>query len=85
MSILNYNGEEYLEAYLPSVQTSSQKYNVETWVIDNASTDGSVPFIKEWFPEIHLVELSKNYGFAEGYNKGNKDISSKYTVFSIPM
>jgi riboflavin kinase/FMN adenylyltransferase len=81
VSILNYNGEEYLEAYLPSVQTSCQKYTVDTWVIDNASTDGSVAFLKEWFPEIHLVELSKNYGFAEGYNKGNKDITSKYTVF----
>ena len=49
VSILNYNGEEYLEAYLPSVQTSSQKYNVETWVIDNASTDGLYPSSKSGF------------------------------------
>lgn len=81
ISILNYNGEEYLESYLPSVQSSSEKYKIDTWVVDNASTDGSIPFLKEWFPEIRLVELSQNYGFAEGYNKGNKDIKSKYTVF----
>ncbi|MBK9687896.1 MAG: glycosyltransferase [Saprospiraceae bacterium] len=37
-------------------------------------------FLKEWFPEIKLVELSKNYGFADGYNKGNREIKTKYTV-----
>ncbi|HRG21389.1 MAG TPA: bifunctional riboflavin kinase/FAD synthetase [Saprospiraceae bacterium] len=79
LSILNYNGEEYLEAYLPSVLKSSA-YPLDLVVVDNASTDDSRLFLKEWFPEIKLVELSKNYGFADGYNKGNREIKTKYTV-----
>lgn len=79
ISILNFNGEEYIESYLPSVLNSSSK-SFDIRIIDNKSTDNSVNFIKEWYPEINLVELSKNYGFADGYNKGNKGIISKYTV-----
>ncbi len=79
IAILNYNGANYLEAYLPQVLFSSiQPINVT--VIDNASTDESVSYIKEWHPEIQIIELTKNHGFAEGYNRGMEYIDSKYTV-----
>ncbi len=80
IAILNYNGVELLEAYLPMMSYSSSKYNVDIVVIDNHSDDMSVDFVKEWYPEIKVIELTKNYGFAEGYNKGLKDIKTEYVA-----
>ena len=79
IAILNYNGEELLESYLPSVDGSTI-LDHEILIIDNASTDDSVEYIKEWHPEVRIVELQKNHGFAEGYNIGMSDVKSKYTV-----
>ncbi|MBK9734995.1 MAG: bifunctional riboflavin kinase/FAD synthetase [Saprospiraceae bacterium] len=78
--ILNFNGLELLESYLPMLDYSSSKYEFNIVVIDNKSTDDSVAYIREWHPEIEIVELSKNYGFAEGYNKGLKDVITEYIV-----
>lgn len=79
VAILNYNGEHYLESYLPSVLYSSSALTNYS-VIDNASTDDSIQYLEEWHPEIEIISLTKNYGFAEGYNKGLKKVDSKYTV-----
>lgn len=48
----------------------------EIYVIDNASTDESVSFLKKYFPDVKLVINQKNYGFAGGYNEGLKHISA---------
>ena len=79
VAILNYNGEHYLESYLPSVLYSSAALTNYA-VIDNASTDDSIQYLEDWHPEVEIVNLTKNYGFAEGYNKGLKNINTKYTV-----
>ncbi len=78
IAILNYNGVEHLETFLPSV-TQAVTSHCKVCVIDNASTDDSVSFISEWYPEIEIIQLHKNYGFADGYNKGLKDIETEYT------
>ncbi len=80
IAILNFNGVEHLESYLPNVLLSSHSEDVELVVIDNASSDESVKYIKEWHPEIKLIHLSKNYGFAEGYNRGIKLLDNEYIV-----
>lgn len=80
IAILNYNGVELLEAYLPMMGYSSSKYNVDIVIIDNHSDDMSIEFVKEWYPEIKVIELTKNYGFAEGYNKGLKNIDTEYVA-----
>lgn len=80
IAILNYNGSELLESYLPMIEYSSTKYDVDVMVIDNKSEDLSVDYIKEWHPEINVIELTKNYGFAGGYNKGLKDVTTDYVV-----
>lgn len=77
VAILNYNTVNHLENYLPSTSFSS-KNSFSTVVIDNASNDGSQAYISEWHPEIELVQLDKNYGFAGGYNQGLKNVQSKY-------
>lgn len=79
IAILNYNGVEYLEAYLPSVVEAAPD-DSEIVVIDNASTDESVAFLEEWYPDIRIVNLYRNYGFAGGYNKGMIDVDSEFTL-----
>ncbi len=80
IAVLNYNGVEMLESYLPKMLYSASTVDYNVVVIDNNSDDNSVEFVKEWYPEIEVVELSKNYGFAEGYNKGLKDVNTEFTV-----
>ncbi len=80
IAVLNYNGVELLESYLPMMEYSSSKYEFEILVIDNHSDDLSVDFVKEWYPEIKIAELSKNYGYAKGYNKGLRDVQTEYVV-----
>ena len=75
--ILNWNGQKMLEQYLPSVIQNS-KDEATVYVADNASTDQSMAMLKERFPEVKLIQLEKNWGFAEGYNKALKQIEADY-------
>ena len=77
--ILNWNGKKFLEQFLPNVLTTSYK-NFELIIIDNGSSDESVPFLKDFYPSIRLIELPKNLGFAGGYNEGLKQIDTDYYV-----
>lgn len=67
--ILNWNGKQQLEKYLPHVieYTAIDKY--EIYVADNGSTDNSILFLSQFYPEIKIIRLDKNYGFAGGYNR----------------
>lgn len=64
--ILNWNGRQLLEEFLPSVAQHSPEANI--YVADNASTDDSVDFLKENYPQIRLILNSENGGYAKGYN-----------------
>ncbi len=75
--ILNWNGAEMLRQYLPSVLEYSRDEAV-VYVADNASTDESVTLLKEQFPEVKLILLEKNWGFAEGYNKALEQVDAEY-------
>ena len=78
VAILNYNGEEMLGRFLPSVLQNSPGARIV--VADNASTDGSVAFMKEHFPGVELILLDRNYGFAEGYNRVIEHIGTEYVL-----
>ena len=67
--ILNYNGEKLFPIFLPSVVQYSTTNFTEIIIADNASTDNSVDYLKENYPQIRRIELAQNYGFAEGYNQ----------------
>lgn len=75
--ILNWNGANMLRQYLPSVLKYSRDEAV-VYVADNASTDESVTLLKERFPEVRLILLEKNWGFAEGYNKALAQVDAEY-------
>lgn len=58
-----------MRRYLPSVLRCSTMEGVEVVVADNASTDDSVEMLRRDFPQVRLIQLDQNYGFAEGYNR----------------
>ncbi len=65
--ILNWNGEKLLEQFLPSMVNFSAN-EAAIYVADNASTDASIAFVKEFFPSVNIVENVVNGGYAKGYN-----------------
>lgn len=77
--ILNWNGKQLLSDFLPGV-IKSQYPNLQLVVGDNASTDGSVEYVRANFPEIQVIVNTHNYGFAEGYNRILKQVSADYYV-----
>ena len=70
--ILNWNGEEMLRRFLPSVIEHSPE--AEVVVADNGSSDGSLKLMAEQFPYIRTLVFDRNYGFAEGYNKAIAEV-----------
>ena len=78
--ILNWNGKKLFDTFLPSVIKNSQSPGIEIYIADNGSTDDSIPYIIDNYPQIKLIVLQHNYGFAEGYNKALKYISADYYV-----
>ena len=72
--ILNWNGAALLEKYLPSVTQYSSEEDV--YVVDNASTDGSITFLEKYYPAIRIIKNTTNGGFAKGYNDGLKHIDA---------
>ncbi|MBP5456961.1 MAG: glycosyltransferase family 2 protein [Paludibacteraceae bacterium] len=78
--ILNWNGRNMLERFLPSVCRFSQQEGVEVVVADNASTDDSLSFLTENYPDVRQVVLDRNYGFADGYNRSLAQIEAEYFV-----
>lgn len=78
--ILNWNGRNLLEKFLPSVVTHSKRDWAEVIVADNASTDDSIEFIEREYPTLRLIKLDKNYGFADGYNKALDQLDHEYFV-----
>lgn len=79
--ILNYNGVQHLQTYLPSVVANSPNWDLI--IADNASTDQSISFLKNNYPSLQILELSQNYGFAGGYNKALAKLMGKYTHYFI--
>ncbi len=54
--------------------------NYEIVIADNGSSDDSVPFLRQAYPQIRIIRLDKNYGFAKGYNEALKQVSAEYYV-----
>lgn len=78
--ILNWNGEKYLQRFLPGVLANSLATEVAVYVADNGSTDGSVELLRSGFPQVNLILLDRNYGYAEGYNRALSQLESDFFV-----
>lgn len=77
--ILNWNGRAHLQQFLPSVLCTTYR-NHKVIVADNASIDDSLPFLNAHYPQLAVLELEKNFGFAKGYNEALKKIEADYYV-----
>ena len=77
--ILNWNGKELLEKFLPSIVQYSKEADI--YVADNASTDTSIDFLTVAYPEIRIIRNVKNFGFAKGYNEALKGLTAD--VFAL--
>jgi GT2 family glycosyltransferase len=78
--ILNYNTKDILAQCLPNVIKHSQIEGVNVVVADNCSTDGSADWVKSHYPQLELIRLDSNTGFAGGYNRALKNRTSEYIV-----
>ena len=77
--ILNWNGEQMLRRFLPSVLQHSENV-ADIVVADNASTDASLAFLEKEFPTVRTIVLDRNYGFTEGYNRALNQVENEYYV-----
>ncbi len=82
--IVNYNVKEYLEQALISLKRALRTIPHEIFVVDNASVDGSVPYLNKRFPEVQLIESPVNLGFARANNLALKRVQGEYVVIINP-
>ena len=76
--ILNWNGASMLHRFLPSVLDNSD--GAEVVVADNGSTDDSLQVLERDFPRVHVIQMERNYGFAEGYNQALRQVEADVYV-----
>ena len=82
--IVNYNVKHFLEQSLRSVFAAADGIDMEVWVVDNNSTDGSVQMVRDKFPQVHLIANSDNPGFATANNQALRQCSGDYILLLNP-
>jgi GT2 family glycosyltransferase len=78
--IVNYNGRDLLKDCLESLQQQTMN-DFEVIFVDNASSDGSVDFVKKTYPEVTTIENRENLGYGGGNNAGIRQSRARYVVF----
>lgn len=82
--IVNYNVKAYLTSLLSSIKKSSQDLSIQLIVVDNASIDGSVEYIRNNFPKIELIANKRNLGFGKANNRALPRCKGEYTLIINP-
>ena len=77
--ILNWNGKRFLEKFLPFLVKFNAAYS-DIIIADNASSDDSIKFLKEQYPDLRIIQNSENGGFAKGYNDALSQVDTEYYV-----
>jgi len=77
--VLNFNGKDLLKECLTSLREQTYK-DFEVILVDNSSTDSSIEYVKNNFPEVKILALEKNVGFCKGNNEGIKISQGEYIV-----
>lgn len=77
--IPNYNGKHFMEPCLASLSRQTYK-DFEILVVDNASTDRSIEYLKENYPDVKIIALDQNYGFSKAVNSGIRHSSAPYVI-----
>ena len=79
--IVNLNAKSHLISCLKSISMSTKCNLFEIIVVDNNSNDGSIEFVKTKFPDVKIIRLEKNLGYAGGYNAAVKHINEDLIFF----
>lgn len=82
--IVNFNTRDLLRACLNSVKNSEGLPNLELFVVDNASSDGSTDMVAEEFPWVRLIESGTNGGYAYANNLALRRCSGEYWLLLNP-
>ena len=82
--IVNYNVKHFLEQVLYSVESASQCLDVETWVVDNNSVDGSMEMVESKFPWVKTIINKENLGFSKANNQAILKSKSRYVLLLNP-
>lgn len=77
---VSYNTEEMTKKAIALVKQSLPQLNIEIFVIDNASKDGSAEMIRQEFPEIHLIINKTNVGFGRANNQALPFVHGRYIL-----
>ncbi|HQW46738.1 MAG: glycosyltransferase family 2 protein [Bacteroidetes bacterium] len=77
--VLSYNGKDLHQLFFPLLLSESQGH-YDVVLVDNACTDDTASVVEQLFPEVSIVRLTVNKGFANGYYEGLKQIQAKYYV-----
>ena len=78
--VISFNGIEFIEDCLITVQKSLTDTNSEIIVVDNNSTDGTIELIESRFPDLQLIKNKNNLGFAKAVNQGFDSSSGEYIL-----
>lgn len=82
--IVSYNVKYYLEQCLVSLRNATKRLDAEIWVVDNASTDGSVAYLQSRFPEVHFIANAENAGFSRANNQAISLSTGEYVLLLNP-
>ncbi len=82
--IVNYNVQHFLRQTLLSLEEAARSLSTEIFVVDNASSDGSVEMIRHEFPSVKLIASKENLGFSKGNNIALKEATGKYILLLNP-
>jgi len=77
----NYNGRHLLEKNIPSLISALNGFHFEIIIVDDCSSDGSIKFLIETYPDIEIIQSSTNEGFSSTCNKGIN--AAKYELLCI--
>jgi GT2 family glycosyltransferase len=78
--IVNWNTKKLLLDCLASIYKTVKRISMEVWLVDNASTDGSVEAAKRFYPDVKIIQNTRNLGFAAANNRALKQMSGRYAV-----
>ena len=82
--IVNYNVKYHLEQCIRSVQKASEGLNADIWVVDNASSDGSMDYLQPLFPDIHFISNTENVGYSRANNQAIRESKGEYVLLLNP-
>ncbi len=82
--IVNYNVKEFAANLLSSLEKAKGDFRLEVFVVDNASSDGSVSYLKRRYADVTYIENRENTGFGKANNQAIKQAKGQYTLLINP-